>query len=494
MRARRAALQIVASLLLLAGTAEATWLRAETEKFVVYSDGSERSLRDFATQLTRFDAVLRRFHPATAKRTPTTKVHVFLVSDAELRRVFPDKPYVGGLYVTTPAGVFALAQEHSGLGTDEVLFHEYAHHFMRENFPAAYPAWFTEGWAEYFMTTKIDGETVRVGGYNENRVQALYAGADVSMEELLAGNVQDMGPNQSSVFYLRAWQLMHYMRSDPKRAKQLDAAIRAIAGGADPVQAVTKATGMTTTKLRDVLRGYKSFPVFKLTVPEGRPIAMKVTTLPPSANDLLLDELRLLIGLVDATDTVFLASVRTKAAKHPGDPLAERTLARAEFVAGNTAAGETIMTRRLAAKPDDVEDLLLASYGQILAGKDLPADQRRARYKKARAYLIKAYARAKADFRVLYAYALSRSLEPTYPNENDLKALIEARDLAPAVQENAFRAGVALLQAGRRADAEKMLRPLVNDPHAGEMAKQARQALDAASGGAKPTGHQHQAH
>ena len=36
------------------------------------------------------------------------------------------------------------------LDPKSVLFHEYAHHFMLHHFPAAYPAWYVEGFAEFF--------------------------------------------------------------------------------------------------------------------------------------------------------------------------------------------------------------------------------------------------------------------------------------------------------------------------------------------------------
>ena len=44
---------------LYATVAEANWLRAETESFIIYSDGNEKSLREFAQTLQRFDKTLR---------------------------------------------------------------------------------------------------------------------------------------------------------------------------------------------------------------------------------------------------------------------------------------------------------------------------------------------------------------------------------------------------------------------------------------------------
>jgi hypothetical protein len=40
-------------------SALAEWRRAESAHFVVYSDGSERSLREYTAKLERFDALMR---------------------------------------------------------------------------------------------------------------------------------------------------------------------------------------------------------------------------------------------------------------------------------------------------------------------------------------------------------------------------------------------------------------------------------------------------
>jgi hypothetical protein len=147
--------------------ASADWLRAETDRFIVYSRGREAPLRSYAAKLMTFDAVLRAMSP-TPKQPLDRKLEVYLVgSQSELRRVRPNLPSTTrGFYTAGVRGTFAIAASGGadGVDTDDVLFHEYGHHFMLENFPAGYPGWFIEGWAEYFMATEIVGETVKVGG------------------------------------------------------------------------------------------------------------------------------------------------------------------------------------------------------------------------------------------------------------------------------------------------------------------------------------------
>jgi hypothetical protein len=481
MRVTSRAWVVLAGLVLLVwpGTAAATWYRAETDRFVVYGSSSEAGVRDYAIKLQTYDAMLRVFHPGAAKRVPATKVQLYLVRRSDdLRFIRPQLPKeVAGFYSAMNEGVFAVAMTDGGLGTDDVLFHEYAHHFMLENFPAAYPAWFVEGFAEYFMTAEVTKQGVKVGGYNEARAYGIFLETWLPMEDLLSKTAWELPKARRDVFYAQSWLLMHYMRSDPKRAEQLDAATQAIAKGEPPLKAFETATGMTMAQLTTALHKYNKLPLLTLKDVMATPPQVTVTRLPPSADDLILDNLRLIFNETGSDDPKILAGIRRQAARYPGDALAETTLARAEFTLGDVAAGEAIMKRRLAAQPDDPETLLQAGTGQVIAGMREPA-QKTERFRAARPLLAKAYQADKRDFRTLYAYALSRSIEPAFPTENDLNALLEARGLAPAVDEVSLRAGVALLERGQKADAAKVLGRIVNNPHGGEAAVQAKALLE----------------
>ncbi|MBA4013156.1 MAG: hypothetical protein C0481_14920 [Phenylobacterium sp.] len=462
--------------------ASAQWLRAETDRFIVYSRGREAQLREYAVKLTTFDAVLRSMSPAPRKPV-ARKLEVYLVdSAAELRRVRPGlSSSTLGLYTAGTGGTFAIADRGGGgLDTDDVLFHEYGHHFMLENFPAGYPGWFVEGWAEYFMATEIVGRTVKVGGYNVNRVYWLFNAPWLPMEDVLSKSPWQIPRERRHLFYSQAWLLTHYMRSDPVRAKQLNEAIFAIANGEQPLPAMQKATGMTVAELTKALRGYQKLPGYKFTDVLKTPPVVTVTRLPPSADDLLLDHLRLVAQRDDTVDPKFLADVRRRAAKWPDDRYAELVWGEAEFAHGDIAAGEAIVQRRLDANTNDVEALLLAGTGQLTAGHRRP-DTRLARARAARPYLIKAHKLNEDDYRVLFAYAVSRMAEPGFPNENDLNALLAARALAPTVDPITVMAGQALLKHGERERAEGLLAIVANNPHGGPLSAQARALMEGKS-------------
>ncbi|HEY9218364.1 MAG TPA: hypothetical protein VIO94_09965 [Phenylobacterium sp.] len=466
-------------LLAFAQPAHATWYRAETERFIVYGEGREAQVREYAVKLTTFDKVLRFYHPATANRPVGQKVEIFLVEGpSDLRRIRPGLPNgIRGFYVGNNEAVFAAADVSSGaIEAEQVLFHEYAHHFMLENFPSAYPAWFVEGWAEYFMTARITPEKITIGEYNDNRVAWLFGAEWVPLRELLTKRPGELRRDGQALFYSEAWLLMHYMRSDAERAAQLNAATLAISKGEEPVAAFIAATGMQPEALQKKLRKYVKLPIVRMDN-AGRAPEVKVTALPASADMFLLENVRLMISSPEPVDEKFLRDVRAKAAKFPGDRLAEMTLARTEFTYGDVAAGEAIMQRLIAANPTDVDVLVLAGVGQFLGGVRKEEEQT-ARFRAARRHFAKAYELDKHDFRSLYHYARSRSVEPAYPNDNDIAALMEARALAPSVEEISLHAGAALMQRGRKDEAAKMLARLMNSPHGGPEAAMAKAVLE----------------
>ena len=121
------------------GVAAADWLRAESERFIVYSDGSERSLRQYVQKLETFDRVMRYRSHLPINETPLRKLPIYLVgSRAGLQRVHPGTGQnVVGTYFPTEEEIFAVAIRGQN---DEVLLHEYAHHFMMGICGAFFPA------------------------------------------------------------------------------------------------------------------------------------------------------------------------------------------------------------------------------------------------------------------------------------------------------------------------------------------------------------------
>jgi len=466
------------ALLLSAQAAQAEWRRAETANFLVYGEGSEGDLRRHAERLERFDALLRRqlnVPPMDGGR----KLPVYLVyTNKELRQTNSNLPEgAGGFYSASETDVYSVLNRRGG---DDILFHEYAHHFMFQNFPGGYPGWFTEGFAEFFMTTGVDNpDKVRVGYFNPGRLHTLNEVPWISTEALLSSRPRDLETRAArSAFYAQSWLLTHYMFMDAGRRRGLDAYLAAVAQGTPPVEALQAHLGHTPDSLEKALKAYLrgNMGYAELSMDATSP-AMTFQTLPPSADRMLLDSLTIRYPKSETEGQALLQKVRSDAARYPGDRLALVALGRVELNWGDASAGEAALEQALAVAPDDPEALLLLAQARIKAGDEAP-DTRVARYGEAQAYLARALATDPTDYRIYLGLARIRRIAASYPSDNDLQTWRLAVAYAPQVMSARAGAADALLQVDRRAEAAAMLAPVANNPHGGPHVERARALLD----------------
>ncbi len=167
-------------LLLVSMPAQAKWLEATSQNFIVYSDGGEDQLRAFTDKLEKFDQVMRIMTFTKIAPSPM-KLKVYLVANrGVIAQIHPGKqPNLAGFYTTSMFGATAFVPRTRGnsvfdLDGEAVLFHEYAHHFMRQYFPISYPTWYSEGFAEYFSSMEFRKDGANVGTIAMQRVPSLY--------------------------------------------------------------------------------------------------------------------------------------------------------------------------------------------------------------------------------------------------------------------------------------------------------------------------------
>ncbi|HYF23470.1 MAG TPA: hypothetical protein VD929_08750 [Caulobacteraceae bacterium] len=480
---RRFAALLGAAIVLTPAVAHAKWLKAESPHFIVYSDGAEDDLREQMLELEEFHAVLRQYHMLKSDNVPLRKFEIYLVGrTTTLQRIAPHLGQsVQGFYAAGTEDTFAVAVRTKNDNTGrQFLFHEYTHHFMMQYFPYPYPSWLVEGWAEYFMTVEPGVKEITVGEPSDLRAMSFQW---IPMEDLVGKHHGQLKNDDSVHFYGQAWLLTHYMLSDDTRQKQLIRYMNMIGQGAGSLKAFEEATGMTMTAAARALRDYasKPLPYRKWTRRPRTDMSITVTALGPSADDLLLEGQRMKRGVAEDDRPGFLQTIRARAAKHPGDRLAELTLAHTEISIGDRARGEAILSRMLAANPDDVDALLLMAESRLGAVEDDTAPAVKLElYREARRYAAKAAKLDQNRYQAFYTYALTRSLEANYPTNNDLEAVRTAYVLAPQVTAVRMAAAQALMRRGEYEEVVAVVAPFANSPHGGEAAKAARAMLEEA--------------
>jgi len=472
--------------------ARADWLRAESERFIVYSDGGERALRDYAQKLEMFDRVMQFRSGVPITTEPPRKLPIYLVRNRSgLLRVHPQsRDDVVGTYFPTEEDIFAVVirGDGNGISGDEVLMHEYAHHFILGNFPGSYPAWFVEGFAEYYATADIDvrDREVMLGGYNQNRAYWIMAESWLPLDVLLTKRPGELRTSsQRATYYPVAWLLTHWFYATPERQQQLQNYLRAVAQGQGSVAAMQQATGMTLDELRASLRRYTRERLSITKISGQFPTAdISVERLSPTADDLLLINQRLKIGVPDEDRAALGQEVARLAARHGDDPLALLSAGHAGMHFGDRPAGERALQRLLELEPDHVEALQYLAQEQLRQAREADDhDQAQALRSQARGYLARAYAAGQNDYRTLMLLSQMRQSQEGYPNENDLLTLGLALDRAPQLAAVRFIYAGALVQTGKKDEAVTILTPLANNPHGGSASTYASRLISAIEGG-----------
>ena len=173
---------------------------------------------------------------------PPVKTRVYLLaSDARVRATMPFGGWsnISGYYTASvrgPAAINTRADDRmNNFPAQLVLFHELTHHFMFQYFSAAYPVWYSEGFADFIGSATVDPDNVlTVGAPVNNRYFSLRGrrGEDwITVRKLLtAHGYGDVG-DRIDLLYAEGWLLTHYLTLSGERQGQLARYFNAINTG-----------------------------------------------------------------------------------------------------------------------------------------------------------------------------------------------------------------------------------------------------------------------
>ena len=446
-------------LLLLPVAAQAGWLLAETPHFRVHGDMPAGRLRDQALLLEDYRSLLAtRTNGALPEGTP--KLDVYLVGSIQQALPFSKAlPGMAGFYQAGAAGIAAFAS--TAANGQQVLLHEYAHHHMFAAGRGVYPAWYAEGFAEYFSTASFRPKQVDYGLPSAGRLRALRL-PWLAWNKVLAGDPGGLQPRERALFYAQSWLLTHYLFRAPGMLDRLRAYLVAVAAGTPSDAAfrqhVEADPARLTARLKDYLASKDfTFSRFDRAPPQDVPI--NIRPLSAAAGQLLLVRAALDSGGRPPADAAAaLAWVRAAADNFPGDDLAMHSLALAEIRLGDRKAGLALVDELLARRADDGDLLRLRALGLLLDDPlgNLAAGQ---------STLQRAIASNPADWRAMHLLFHTHDLLPGPPADSLLPLAETMWTLAPQVAELRLDLAVVLARRTRWADAAAVLEPLANAVH-----------------------------
>jgi Flp pilus assembly protein TadD len=449
-----------------ANAAQATWKKAESANFIVFSEAGDDNIREQVALLEDYHGFLRLLTNVADPPAPA-RLHVYMVKNrARLRDVRTLPKEVAGFYTATGSGIAAfVADEEGGLG-EELLFHEIAHHFMMQYRPMAYPAWFVEGFAEYVATARFKPKQIEFGGISPIRASWLANRQWLPLEKVLFEPVPQQREARA-LFYAQSWLLAHYLMRDEERKGKFKAYVAASTTGTPARKAFTDQFGADLKAFEKALRSYATGQMTYSRLTRASAAVqpeVRLERLPASADDLLLLEATMHIGVGDSYSAGHLAKVRAAAARHPADAYAKRVLAEAEVLLGDGGKGEALLDQLLLAAPQDPELLYLKGMRHLRAARS--NDEKRAEHSKAaKNWFARSYKADGQRFQTLIRYAESLSATERFTSENTLNIMLLANQLAPQVSEVRINTAGILLAQKKFEEAEAMVMPLASDPH-----------------------------
>lgn len=498
-------MRLVALFLALLATstaAQAEWWRAETDHFIVYSEDAKDSTEAFAIGLERFDNALRILQGMELRPdqpiSAANKVTIYRAGTSEDVAMLAGATGSGiaGFYIARAGGAVAFTparqdRRRSGslndrradarLGMDPVavLQHEYVHHFMLQTFPATYPAWYVEGFAELNGTIALNPDgSFHVGNPPLHRVAEVIELFDVPLEELFDQKHELSGLKRYQA-YSYGWLLSHYLSFEPKRQGQLAAYLKALGRGEDGLEAARAAFGDLKALAREV-RAYKAriktgLPGFNVKPADYATPAVRTALLPEAEAAIMREHMRSQRGVSRRSEAADVArDLEGPATKHRDNLFVQLAAAEAFLDAKRFAEADAAADRALALDPGSTDALILKGSIAIAQGK--AGDP--SRFAAARAPLRKA-ARADGDDPrafILYYQSFDRAGER--PPEDAIAGLESVFD--HAASDSDYRTIVArqLLIEGKGPAAKTILAPITYEFHGNQEENKMRAVVD----------------
>lgn len=517
-----------------ATTRPGKWNRAETDHFIVLSDGGEAELRKIADNLEKLQHLLARLYHVDPQHDEVGKLTVTLFASRDFFRDLgltnaraAEGPFGGGLpeqryYDPREDGaVLAVARVDQilDLNTSEardrdcdnamendqdcldagrvdhppvrrawqaLLYSGVAQHFILSHQPAAYPRWYLDGVGALFSSVSIHAEgTVDYANPPEDFRLVLRSYGPVWVGDVVSGRYLEPGYRKMVWTPYHAWLLADfflYSRLKPERQRSFSAYMAAIAHGTPPAQAASLLGDLRV--LQHEFNAYLENALQYAHSDKGKDPGQEpvVTNLSPAQVALIGPRLQLAARLADPDAghrQDWLRRLHSDLAGVKEDE-AHLLLAEAECDVGHDDLCLEQADAVLTHAPENA--LAMAWKGVALSDKAIrePADRRAADLTAARQMLLSA---AQADTRQAMpsiAYFQSFAKAGEAPPAQALMALVRVTRANPAAPEPRLYLAQELLREGRGEMAKAVMSPIL---YGGYESREKAQAARLLSGG-----------
>lgn len=255
-RLRMGLLLLAISCLGLRAARKEAWVEVRSPHFVAYSDAGEAEARRALKGFEGIRTIFQGIFPGIRVDPPKPVIILVVEDEAAMKRLLPRS--FEGRDPKRPTGIFTSGQDRNyallRLDVDKqadqpyfVLFHEYTHSIVHQNFPAL-PTWLDEGLADFYGATEIRPSHVYLGRIPAGRLARLRQGGVLPLDKML--QVTQASPHyregeKTGLFYAQSWALVHYLFMDERARKAgwFQAYLKALTQNPDALAAAREAFG-----------------------------------------------------------------------------------------------------------------------------------------------------------------------------------------------------------------------------------------------------------
>jgi Flp pilus assembly protein TadD len=480
-------------------SASAAWHKAESERFVVYSDSRAEDLRKFAQMLERFHfAMSLESGREVPNPSPSNRLTVYMVGTRDnLRDIHGGKSStIAGFYIPRAQGsvtfvpnikIGTRASQSAQIGsrrkrgndgavdgTLRILLHEYAHHFLIGSSRHAMPRWLSEGAAEYFSSARFNEDgSVDIGLPNNDRAYEISQAAPVPLRELFDYDLYRVNRgNRYDAFYGRSWLLYHFLRFNSARKGQLTRYWKAVAQGTDSLQAAENIFGDLDGLEREV-KSYgrqRNMPAMRFARQDIQIGQVSVAELPKGHAEMMEVIMRSKRGVTKTKAQKILLNAQSIAKRYPQDAAVQAALAEAEFDAGNNDAAIAAADRALSINPEEKQAFVQKGYALFRKAEEMPKAEQAAAFAQAMKPFEALNALEADHTQPLIHFYYSFVRRGVKPPDGARFALERATQLAPFDKRLAIEVAAIKMAEGDPVVARYVLAPVAADPHGEDQA------------------------
>ena len=467
------------------------WFKAESAHFIVFSDAGQNDVFQLLKDLEKLDHVLRIY---------TRDYYVGGVTGQKLTLYYnkgmggfnefaANQPQEAvGMYSSCASGVLGFGvhlQRPAALSDAQLakhpldaslsyMFEAYTRHFLYRHTDIRTPAWFIEGFAQYFSSLRFSDRQmvlgrppVDVARYlrfvdKGNRTGIEYA--DLFEPQAAKDHGFNAQAGERLDYMAKSWNLMHYMMSTSENRERLSKYLELTHSEVPAAKAVEDLYGLKVADLgtamwRHRVKGLTLAQVDLPTLPAAR---ISITAFPDAATKFVLADAALKSCPGPKEGESLLRNI-SEQARGVNSDIAKLTLSRAQIDWGNPADALPYLTEAARKSPASYDANYLLGLANLRLAEREPGAAGDTRLQAARQHLAQARTLNPSSAEAAFAFYQAGLNGSGRPDEATLEGAIAAWKNAHEVNAFARSAALAFAYAGRAAEADNALTLLAHN-------------------------------